>query len=182
MMSPVPEIWKDIKDYEGYYQVSNLGEIKSLKRIATHWNGGYHTVYEKILTPVLDRDGYCRVTLTIKSKKSTFQIHCIVMAAFEGESELQVNHKKGIKTDNRFTELEYVTCLENIKHRTTELRKKKRWGVYWHDKLGKWRSIISISNNREHLGIFINKEDAYEAYYQRYLEVHKTAPWSKNER
>lgn len=63
------EIWKDIKDYEGLYQVSNWGRVKSLKRLVKKWNG-YRTVPEKILRTQKDR--YISVILNNKGKKRFF--------------------------------------------------------------------------------------------------------------
>jgi hypothetical protein len=83
------EIWKDVPSYEGLYQVSNLGRVKSLK-----------FGKEKILKSGTNTKGYFYVILCNKNTQP-FSIHRLVMRAFVGESDLQVNHKNGIKTDNR---------------------------------------------------------------------------------
>lgn len=169
------EIWKDVENYEGLYQVSNLGNIKSLKRIVKHKNGNQHTVHEKILRPIIDRDGYLRVSLAVEGLRPVFQIHRIVMLMFTGPSELQVNHIDGDRTNNRLSNLEYVTNISNINHRELKLNGKKRYGVY---KLGeKWRIIISINNKRVSLGVHECKETAYITFYNAYLNYYGVEPW-----
>lgn len=103
------EIWKDIPGYEGYYQVSNTGKVKSL-------DGYYKRKYPIILKPSLHR-GYYRVVLCVDQNRKSIHVHQLVMLAFTGEPNgLQINHINGIKTDNRLCNLEYVTQSENMKH------------------------------------------------------------------
>jgi len=104
-MQSYKEIWKDIPNYEGMYQVSNLGRVKSLK-----------FEKERILKPTPDKDGYYNVSLYEGGEVKTNKIHRLVMLAFFGESDLEVNHINGIKADNRFENLEYCTPSENIQH------------------------------------------------------------------
>ena len=104
-MQNYKEIWKDIPNYEGHYQASNLGRVKSFK-----------LGKERILKPRLDRHGYYHVVFSKSGKVKKNKIHRIVMLAFVGESDLQVNHINGIKTDNRLENLEYCTPSENVRH------------------------------------------------------------------
>lgn len=98
------EIWKDIKDYEGYYQVSSYGQVKSL-------------LTNKILVGDTNSLGYRRVTLYAPIKKRFF-IHRLVALHFcKGYQEnLIVNHKDGNKTNNKVENLEWVTRSENDLH------------------------------------------------------------------
>lgn len=104
-MSKMEEIWKDIPNYEGIYQASNLGRIKSLK-----------FGKERVLRHGLHKVGYCYIYLYKRGKGITNLVHRLVAIAFLGESDLQVNHKNGIKSDNRLENLEYCTGSENNKH------------------------------------------------------------------
>jgi hypothetical protein len=105
------EIWKNIPNYEEYYQASNMGRIKSISRKFTNAITTY-IKKEKILKPYVDRAGYYHIDLRSKS----FSVHRIILLTFIGYSELQCNHKNGIKKDNRLENLEYCTCSENLYH------------------------------------------------------------------
>ncbi len=178
---PIPEIWKDIKGYEGSYQVSSLGDIKSLKRIILKRDGARHPFKERILKQSKTLNGYYQVSLRNTGKLNTQKIHRIVMATFEGESDLQVNHINGDKSDNRFVNLEYVKHLENMNHRYTILRRQKRYGVTLNKRTNKWESRIKNNNKITHIGTYKNKDKAYEAFYNAYVNTHGVAPWLKDE-
>jgi len=99
------EIFKPIPSYEGIYEISNLGRVKSLK-----------FSNERILKPCFHGLGYSQVGLLKDGAQKNKFIHRLVLLAFIGESDLQVNHKNGVKTDNRLENLEYCTASENIRH------------------------------------------------------------------
>lgn len=101
------EIWKDIKDYEGLYQVSNLGKIKSLIT-----NKELKQFKRSKLYPY-----YC-VNLCKRKKHKMYAVHRLVAQTFipNIKNKPQINHKSGIKTDNRVCNLEWCTNKENAKH------------------------------------------------------------------
>lgn len=109
------EIWKDIAGFEGLYQVSNLGNVKSLPRRTTKG------VIMK--QHVNKRNGYCYVGLSNRDQKVTRRVHCLVMNAFypvnkkEGyDKEYTINHKDGDKTNNKLDNLEWCSQRDNQNH------------------------------------------------------------------
>lgn len=105
------EEWKDIVGFDGQYQISNFGRVKSLKCY-------FKSVGIRILRPSFDKDGYVQVILVKGGQRFNRRIHQLVANAFidNPENHPVPNHKKGIKTDNRASQLEWVTHSDNIKH------------------------------------------------------------------
>lgn len=112
------EIWKDIEGFEGYFQISNLGRVKSVKRILINSSNIKRTIKEKILSPHMSSNGYWMISLNKNRVVVKTSIHRLIAMAFinNPESKPCVNHINGIKTDNRIDNLEFVTASENIQH------------------------------------------------------------------
>lgn len=102
------ENWRDIPGYEGLYQASNKGRVKSLPRATTSGR-----VMKLFTNP---RNGYVYVCLCKNNKPKGYRVHRLVMAAFYGASNLQVNHIDGDKRNNCLDNLEYCTQSENMLH------------------------------------------------------------------
>lgn len=104
------EIWKKINNYPDY-EISNFGRIKSFKQ---------DSINGKVLSGGKDKDGYRIIGLTKNKKRKTEKIHRLLLETFdpiENMKSLKVNHKNGIKDDNRFPEnVEWCTQSENEKH------------------------------------------------------------------
>ena len=111
------EIWKDIKGYEGLYQISNLGNVKSLDRYIINKNGDKQYFPEKNLIQGFSNN-YLKVTLSKNNKQRTFRVHILVAKAFipNPENKLEVNHIDGNKQNNKVDNLEWNTRSENELH------------------------------------------------------------------
>lgn len=111
------ETWKDIPGYAGLYQVSDLGRVRSLGRECNSKNGSKQWKKGRVLTQEVSVHGYCRIRLyDAEGKSKHFGVHRLVLYAFEGIKELEVNHLNEIKTDNRLSNLEYCTSKYNCNY------------------------------------------------------------------
>ena len=114
------EVWKDIEGYEGYYQVSNCGRVKSLDRIVTSGK----TKKGMIIQGILDIGGYVRVTLWKSCKPKKYMVHRLVAFAFlDNPNNLKmINHIDENKENNNVTNLEWCDCKYNINYGTRTIR------------------------------------------------------------
>jgi len=130
-------IWKPIPEYEGLYEVSSNGKVRTLER---EWRSGINydlvrKVIPKIKSQTKDRYGYWRVTLSKQGKKKRQCVHQLVCKAFHGPPKegMQVRHLDGDKNNNDYNNLCWGTAKENIEDRT-------KHGVWVHPMLGKTHS------------------------------------------
>ena len=113
------EKWKDVIGFEGLYQVSSLGRLKSLNRKV--WNPGmncYRTQYSRILSLVTDKGGYLRVTLSKDGRVKQYLVHRIVAEAFlpNPNNLPQINHIDECKTNNSVDNLEWCNNEYNCNY------------------------------------------------------------------
>lgn len=120
------EIWKDIKGYEGKYQVSNLGRVKTLQRMAGIGKGYLRS--EKIIKPEKITGGYLRVTLHDGSKYKRYRLHRLVLETFSpvgGMETLHANHNDENRENCSLDNLSWMTCRDNINYGTHNERMAK---------------------------------------------------------
>lgn len=105
------EIWKDVLDFEGHYQISCQGNLRSIRSS----QGNYR---ERLKKTSLDRNGYENAHLWKQNNPSTHLVHRLVAKAFlpNPENKATVNHKDGVKNNNILTNLEWCTQSENLQH------------------------------------------------------------------
>ena len=129
------EIWKELEGYEGDYEVSNMGQVRSItKEFECFSRRGNHTHkrirYGRVIKPRLQNNGYCVVWLSRNGKVKACTVHRLIAKTFiENPKNLYcVNHKNGDKTDNRVDNLEWCTSGENLKHAYDKLNRVHRKG------------------------------------------------------
>jgi hypothetical protein len=155
------EIWRDIKGYEGLYQISNLGNVKNTKTL-------------RILKACINTNGYKIVNLCRDGKTKCLQIHRLLALNFipNNENKTCVDHINNIRLDNRLKNLRFVTNQENNmnalirKNNTSKIK-----GVYFNKACNKWRAHIKINGKQIHLGLFQNIEDAKEVRQTKAKEL-----------
>ena len=151
------EEWKDIEGYEGIYQVSNLGRVKSLEAGLLVKNGYYRTKKESILSQYLCHNGYLAICLRLNKKTKRFLVHRLVGAAFiqNPDEKPTINHKNGNKQKNCIENLEWSTYSENLSHALeTGLRKPKK------NVLSEFQALAAITfmSTRKRCGASISRE------------------------
>ena len=120
------ELWKDICGYEGRYQVSNWGRIKSLNRTITDCRRRRQIIREKILKPENVDDGYERVSLCRNGGQKHHRVATLVYEAFNGPipEGLEIDHINGNNRDNRLENLRVCTHKENCNNPITLARNR----------------------------------------------------------
>jgi hypothetical protein len=152
------EIWKDVPDYEGLYQASNLGRIKSLRK--------------NIIMSQSIRNGYKQLNFYKNNKIKCLQVHRLVYETFNEKTDLHIDHiLEGNKFDNRLCNLQAVSCRYNLsKSKMSKNKSSKYTGVNWSKSHNKWQSKIQIKSKTIHLGFHINELDASLAYQKALSE------------
>lgn len=154
----IKEIWKDIKYYEGLYQVSNLGRIKSLKRKVYAGRGRMRWQYERILSEnKTNGNGYKIVSLNKQGKSQNKYIHRLVAETFlENPNDYKyINHKDENKANNCVNNLEFCTAQYNCTYNDLHIRNglKNRNNKYS-------KKILQLNDDDEIINIFPSISEA----------------------
>lgn len=157
---------KYIIGFESKYTVDEYGSVYSILK-------------SKNLKPYIDKDGYAIVTLTKNSRSTKFKVHRLVAMLFleNYNKDLGVNHKDFNKLNNHYTNLEVSSCVANQRHKWNR-NNTVRYGICKHK--GKWRTSLKFNNKPTiEIGVFASKEEAYQAFYNKYLEYYGIPPWDE---
>jgi hypothetical protein len=161
------EIWKDVPDYEGLYQVSNFGNVKSLNFLRTKKH--------RLLKITICNNGYLTVGLSKNLCGKKFTVHVLVAMAFlnhkpDGTTKIVVDHINNIKIDNRLVNLQLISHRENSS-KDQKNRTSNYIGVSWNKKRKKWLSMITFKNKGINLGYFKEEIDASNTYQKAKKEA-----------
>ncbi len=163
------EVWKSIPNYEGLYEVSNLGRVKSL---ANNKNRK-----ERFLKPCISKTGYYYIGLYKNAIVKKYKAHQLVAISFLNHTpcghDLVVDHINDNKIDNRVDNLQIVTTRFNS-HKTQDNYSSKYKGVNWHKASKKWTSQIIINKKKIYLGLFKCELSAHITYINKLKENHET--------
>lgn len=143
------EVWKDIPNFEGLYQVSNLGRVRSLPKTVKTKGNGQATHKAKILNICTSGNGYQYVGLSKNGHYYSRRVHRLVALAFIPNPDhfTQVNHLDGDKHNNRLSNLEWCTPLQNVRHAVKNGLIKKE------------QIVVQLKNNRI-IGIYHSIREA----------------------
>ena len=157
------EIWKDIKGYEGQYQVSNTGKVRSLQRtLSSGCCGIGRTIKELVLRPYTDHHGYLRLQLSKNSKTKKFLVHRLVAEAFipNPNGYRCVNHKDETHTNNSVENLEWCTHKYNSNYGT--IKERKRAKQLNHPSISK--RVEQLDKKGNHIAFFPSVHEAERFY------------------
>lgn len=167
----VKEVWKDVPEYEGLYQVSSLGRVKSLSR-RIDYNGWphYRNVKEIIMKESISSNGYKFVSLRKDGKNKNARTHQVVAMAFLNHvpngNNMVVDHINGDKLNNALSNLRVIHNRINI-----SIGKRPNGFTGVHERRGKFRSMIRVNNKLIHLGTYNTPEEARDIYNDYFKKV-----------
>jgi hypothetical protein len=168
------ENWKSVVGYENLYQVSDLGDIRSIDRVVIQKDGKTNNLKGKLLKQQKGTNGYLFVCLSKNGVVKPLSVHRIVAIAFVGEAQnMQVNHINEVKTDNRAINLEWVTRTQNANHGTAIQRRVKSANFKGENNpmfgiKGADNKLSKPINQYDLNGVFIEKFDSAKTIERRF--------------
>jgi hypothetical protein len=167
------EIWKDIPEFEGYYQVSNMGRVKSLLRVVEKSNNRKMTFQPKILSLNKHyKNGYFSAYLRVFDKKERKSLHRLVALSFldSVNNKSEINHIDSDKSNNRFDNLEWVSRRENQSFMGKNKSKTSIYTGVHKPNYNRFIASIYYNGKRITIGSFKTEEEAYQSRKQFELE------------
>lgn len=164
------EKWEAVPNYEGRYEGSTFGRIKSLAREANKCR------VDRMLKQTPNRNGYYMVSFQKEGRHKSFSVHRIVARLFipNPHNLPEVNHRDLKKTNNCVWNLEWMTSRGNSEHYTQTIKTSSQYtGVYFHKKSAKWAAYIHYNNKVFHLGLFEVEIEAHHAYQKALKEINE---------
>jgi hypothetical protein len=158
------EIWKSVSNYEGLYEVSNMGRVKSVERIVEM--NGFKKLKKELISIGFKNKKYLAVRLYKNSIHRDFKVHQLVAMVFlghtpDGTTKIVVDHINDNPKDNRLENLRLLTNRENVSRRGGT---SKYVGVCWNKENKKWQAEIYFNKKKKFLGSFDNEESAFFSY------------------
>ena len=170
------EKWKGLPGYEDYYEISNMGRVKSLAKTWIAGKGGIHKKLDTLIKGSYHVRGYHQFMARLDGTRKGISVHGAVYDLFgEGKRNkgyLVVCHKNGIVTDNRIDNL-YLETRRRSQHKNMKAKKysSKYLGVGWRIHSKKWISNIRINGKLTYLGSFDDELEASNAYQKKLAEI-----------
>jgi hypothetical protein len=152
------EVWKPVVGYEGLYEISNTGRVKSFKSRIT-----------KILKPCMNNNKYLHIGLLLDKKMKTHRIHQLVAMAFLDHvpcgMKVVVDHINDNRLDNRAENLQIISHRDNV-YKTQGKYTSQYKGVSKSKLSKKWKAEIRINGKIKHLGLFTDEHEAHLVYQE----------------
>lgn len=162
----VPEEWRDIPDYEGLYQASSLGRVKSVERYSR--GNRRYKIEETILSQVFGRGNYLFVSLNKNGSRKTLFVHKIIAMTFLGHKRCGykeiVNHIDFNITNNCINNLELVSARKSSLHKRKKGNGKSKFAGVCVTSSGKYSAHVTQNGKKKYIGAFENEIDAKNAY------------------
>jgi hypothetical protein len=177
------EIWKDIPGYEGYYQASSFGRIKTLDRLVSNGKNSKRRLNSRICSLVMGSKGYLNVSINKEGRRRTIDVHKLVAMAFldhvPNNFERVVNHIDFNRLNNKPSNIELTTQRKNSNKKHLKSTSKYT-GVKWHKSSSRWRATIVYKGETEYLGDFKDESKASMAYEARKEEIERVENQNNN--
>jgi hypothetical protein len=151
------EIWKDVPGYEGLYQCSNYGKVKSFQRKG------------RFLKAHINRKGYFKVSLFKNKKQKNYEVHQLVAICFLDHvpcgHKYVVDHIDNVRTNNNINNLQILSTRRNV------TKSIKLVGASFHKHTKKWQASIHIDRKQIYIGVFETQYEAHLAYQNKLKEL-----------